>query len=143
MADALNNLLNSFSEDELKKRLTAEQYAVLRQKETELPFTGELLYNKTRGLYVCAACGHTLFSSNTKFDSHSGWPSFYDDVKHGAVKLIQDKSAGMKRTEVVCGKCGSHLGHVFDDVPDQPTGKRYCINSAAVDFKADHLKPKS
>jgi peptide-methionine (R)-S-oxide reductase len=127
-------------EDELKKRLTPEQYAVLREKATEAPFTGKLLHNKESGMYVCGVCGHALFSSDTKFDSGSGWPSFYDVATKGAVKLIDDNSMGMHRTEVVCNNCGSHLGHLFDDAYDQPTGQRFCINSAALDFKK---KPKS
>ena len=113
-----------------------EQYAVLRQKGTEAPFTGKLLHNKETGMYVCGACGQPLFSSDTKFDSGSGWPSFYDVATKGAVKLIDDDSHGMQRTEVVCNNCGSHLGHLFHDAPDQPTGDRFCINSAALDFQA-------
>lgn len=104
-------------------------------KGTELAFTGKYLHNKESGKYVCAACGAELFSSNTKFDSHSGWPSFYDVAKSGAVKLQDDNSHGMQRIEAVCANCGGHLGHVFDDSPEQPTGKRYCINSCALDFK--------
>ncbi|MGD0284068.1 MAG: peptide-methionine (R)-S-oxide reductase MsrB [Candidatus Saccharimonadales bacterium] len=136
------NLSKANSETAWKKQLTPEQYAVLRQKGTELPFTGKLLYNKAKGQYVCAACGQVLFNSNTKFDSHSGWPSFYDVVNPGAIKLAQDDSIGMKRTEVLCGHCGSHLGHLFEDAPEQPTGKRYCINSTALDFKTDQTNPK-
>lgn len=123
------------NEDELKKKLTPEQYAVLREKATEAPFTGKLLHNKDTGMYVCGVCGHPLFSSDTKFDSGSGWPSFYDVATKGAVKLIDDNSMGMHRTEVVCNNCGSHLGHLFHDAVDQPTGDRFCINSAALDFK--------
>lgn len=124
------------TKDEWKDKLTDEQYAVLRNKATEAPFTGKLLHNKDKGSYVCAACNNVLFSSDTKFDSGSGWPSFYDVAKSGAVKLVTDDSHGMRRTEVVCGNCGSHLGHLFDDAYDQPTGQRYCINSLALEFKA-------
>lgn len=123
------------NDNDLKKKLSKEQFDVLRNKATEAPFTGKFLHNKVKGMYVCAACGHELFSSDTKFDSGSGWPSFYDIAKHGSVKLVPDDTHGMKRTEVVCSNCGSHLGHVFDDAYDQPTGQRYCINSLALDFK--------
>ena len=118
-----------------KQKLTTEQYDVLRNKATEAPFTGKLLNNKEKGSYVCAACGTELFKSDTKFDSGSGWPSFYDVAKTGAVKLVDDSSHGMQRTEVVCATCGGHLGHLFDDAYDQPTGQRYCINSVSLNFK--------
>lgn len=120
-----------------KKKLTAEQYEVLRNKATDAPFTGKLLHNKEQGMYTCAACGAELFSSDTKFDSGSGWPSFYDVAKSGAVKLVEDSSLGMRRTEAVCANCGGHLGHVFDDAYDQPTGQRYCINSTSLAFKPE------
>ena len=115
-----------------KKKLTPEQYRVLREKQTERPFTGKLLDNKEKGTYVCAGCGAHLFDSNVKFDSGTGWPSFYD-AKKGAVKFIEDRSHGLRK-EVVCAKCGGHLGHVFDDGPE-PTGSRFCINSCALDFR--------
>lgn len=125
----------NLTDGDWKKKLTPEQYAVLRKHATEAPFTGKLLHNSETGMYVCGACGKPLFSSNTKFDSGSGWPSFYDVATKGAVKLIEDDSLGMHRSEVVCANCGSHLGHLFHDAPDQPTGERFCINSAALDFK--------
>ena len=121
------------SEEAWKKKLTPEQYKVLREKGTEIPFTGHLLKNKESGMYTCAACGSELFSSDTKFDSGTGWPSFTDAVKQN-VELKQDTSHGMHRTEVVCKTCGGHLGHVFEDGPE-PNGKRFCINSCSLDFK--------
>ncbi|MBI2546453.1 peptide-methionine (R)-S-oxide reductase MsrB [Candidatus Woesearchaeota archaeon] len=121
------------SESEWKKRLTPEQYHVLREKGTEMAFTGKLLKNKETGTYTCAACDQKLFSSDTKFDSGTGWPSFTDAIP-SSVEFHRDMSHGMVRTEVTCAKCGSHLGHVFDDGPG-PTGKRFCINSCSLDFK--------
>jgi len=122
-------------DDAWKKKLTSEQYRVLREKGTEAPFTGALLHNDKTGDYTCAACGQVVFNSDTKFDSGSGWPSFYDVANTKAVKLAAYVSGGMHRVEVMCANCGSHLGHVFNDAPDQPTGMRFCINSAALDFK--------
>ncbi len=122
------------SDEQWKRELTPEQYTVLRQKGTETPYTGKLLHNKDTGMYTCAACGTELFDSGTKFDSGSGWPSFYD-AKPGAVGFKADSSQGMQRTEVTCTNCGSHLGHIFPDAFDQPTGQRYCINSVALKFK--------
>jgi peptide-methionine (R)-S-oxide reductase len=124
------------SEDEWKEKLTPEQYKVLRQKGTEAPFTGSLLNEHGTGDFVCAACGAVVFKSNTKFESGSGWPSFYDTANTEAVKIVQDNSFGMSRTEVECANCGSHLGHVFNDAYDQPTGQRFCINSVSLDFKS-------
>lgn len=117
-----------------KKKLSSEQYHVIIEKGTERPFTGELLNNKKKGTYVCAACGNTIFSSETKFDSGTGWPSFYDVIDENRVKKIEDKSLWMKRIEVTCNKCGGHLGHVFNDGP-KPTNLRYCINSVSLKFK--------
>lgn len=125
--------MQQLSDEDWKKKLTPEQYEVLRGKGTEPPFSGKLLYNDKQGSYTCAACGNVLFDSTTKFDSHCGWPSFYD-AKPDSVKLTSDRSLGMERTEVTCTQCGGHLGHVFDDAPDQPTGQRFCINSAALEF---------
>ena len=129
-------MAKQYSEEELRKRLTPEQYHILREKGTETPFTGEYLNNKENGMYACAVCGNVIFDSNTKFESGTGWPSFYDVAKSDAVKLSEDNSGGMRRVEVTCAVCGSHLGHVFNDAPDQPTGQRFCINSAALDFLA-------
>lgn len=120
-----------------RKKLTPEQYRVLRQKETEVPYSGTLLYEAREGTFSCAACGAPLFDATTKFDSHCGWPSFYD-AKKDAVEFREDTSHGMVRTEVVCHNCGSHLGHIFDDAPEQPTGQRYCINSVALSFKENN-----
>ena len=114
--------------------LTDEQKDVLFNKGTEAPFAGQFLHNKDNGMYACVNCGAELFSSDTKFDSGSGWPSFYDIAKRGSVKLIPDNSLGMERTEVVCANCGGHLGHVFEDGP-KPTGQRFCINGCTLDFK--------
>jgi peptide-methionine (R)-S-oxide reductase len=118
----------------MEKKLTPKQYRVLRQKGTDPPFSGELLHNEERGEYVCAACGNVVFDSSTKFDSGSGWPSFNSPATEKAVNLIEDNSLGMNRVEVVCAKCGSHLGHLFNDAYDQPTGERFCINSTSLKF---------
>ena len=119
--------------EEWKKTLSAEEYRVLREKGTERAFTGILNTNKETGVYNCAGCDNPLFKSDTKFDSGTGWPSFFDALPNG-VALIEDATHGMVRTEVVCAKCGGHLGHVFDDGP-KPTNMRYCMNSISLDFK--------
>jgi peptide-methionine (R)-S-oxide reductase len=121
------------TEDEWKKELTAEQYHVLRKKGTERAFSGKLWDNHEKGTYVCAACRQALFHSKAKFESGTGWPSFWEPIDKKAVEEHQDRSFFMTRTEVVCSRCGGHLGHVFDDGP-KPTGLRYCINSVSLDF---------
>lgn len=128
-------------EDTWRQKLTPEQYHILREKGTEAPFSGALLHNKDNGEYRCAACGNLLFDSSTKFDSGSGWPSFYDVANNKAIKLQEDVSHGMHRVEVTCANCGSHLGHVFNDAPDQPTGMRFCINSTALAFDPSKAGP--
>ncbi|GAB4575888.1 MAG: peptide-methionine (R)-S-oxide reductase MsrB [Anaerolineae bacterium] len=125
------------TEEEWRQELTPEQYRILRQKGTEHAFTGEYVNTKADGTYVCAGCGQPLFHSSTKYNSGSGWPSFWDVITEGNVELHTDTSYGMIRTEVTCSRCGGHLGHLFDDGPRETTGLRYCINSAALKLKAD------
>ncbi len=122
------------SEQEWKSRLSPDQYEVLRKAGTERPWSGKYVDNHEDGTYTCAGCGSVLFDSSTKFESGSGWPSFYEPAVAEAVELVEDRSHGMVRTEVRCRRCGGHLGHVFDDGPN-PTGLRYCMNSLALDFK--------
>ena len=120
------------TDEEWRELLTDEEYRVLREQGTEPKFTGEFIGKDDDGIYRCAGCGAELFDSETKFDSNSGWPSFYE-AKDGSVELNEDRSHGMVRTEVVCGRCGGHLGHVFEDGPE-PTGKRFCMNSVSLEF---------
>lgn len=123
------------TDEDFKDKLTPEQYNILREKGTEPAFSGALLSNHDTGDYHCMACGAVVFKSDTKFDSGSGWPSFYDPATTEVIRLVEDTSDGLHRVEVQCANCGSHLGHVFNDAPDQPTGMRFCINSAALDFE--------
>lgn len=123
-------------EQEWKKILTPQQYYVLREKGTEPAFTGKYYQNKKKGIYLCAACGQELFDSITKFDSGTGWPSFWAPISKDKVIRKTDNSYGMQRTEILCSKCGSHLGHVFDDGP-APTGERFCMNSISLDFEEE------
>jgi peptide-methionine (R)-S-oxide reductase len=129
------------SDEEWRRELTPEQYAVTRQAATERPFTGKYVHNKAQGTYSCVACGLPLFSSQTKFESGSGWPSFWDVVQTGNVELRHDNSHGMQRVEAVCSRCGSHLGHLFEDGPRETTGLRYCINSASLKFDESSPEP--
>jgi peptide-methionine (R)-S-oxide reductase len=122
------------SDEEWKKQLDPQRYKVLRKKATERAFTGELLHNKETGVYTCAGCGTELFSSESKYDSGSGWPSFWTVLAKDKITEIPDRTMGMERIEIVCKNCGGHLGHLFDDGP-QPTGMRYCVNSLSLSFK--------
>ena len=124
------------NEDDIRQKLTPEEYKVLREKGTEAPGTGAYLHEKRKGVYRCKVCENPLFASDAKFDSGTGWPSF-DDALPGAVRHEEDTSHGMTRTEVVCAKCGSHLGHMFTDGPKETTGKRYCMNSVCLDLQED------
>jgi peptide-methionine (R)-S-oxide reductase len=122
------------SEDEWRRKLTPEQFEILRNKGTEPAFTGRYAFTKDAGVYRCAGCGAELFDASTKYESGTGWPSFWEPISRGAVELHEDRSFGMRRIEVTCARCGGHLGHVFDDGPD-PTGERYCMNSASLELE--------
>ena len=125
------------TDEQWRSELSAEQFAVLRESATERPWTGELLDEKRVGTFACRACGNVLFRTETKFDSHCGWPSFYAPKEQDAVELIEDRGLGMLRTEVRCARCGSHLGHLFDDAPQTPTGDRFCMNSVSLSFEPE------
>ncbi len=131
----------SRQEKEWKEKLSEEQFRVLRLKETERPFTGKYWNNSEKGMYYCAGCGTPLFDSSSKFNSECGWPSFSVPLQDSKIKEETDRSFNMRRTEVLCQKCGGHLGHVFDDGP-KPTGLRYCINSISLDFKSKNKEEK-
>lgn len=125
------------TEEEFKEKLTPEQYKIMREGGTETPFSGKYWNEHAKGMYKCAACGAELFSSDTKFESGTGWPSFTEPANLKNIELRTDNSLGMRRTEVICKKCGSHLGHLFDDGPEDKGGKRYCINSACLTLEKE------
>lgn len=133
-----------FADEQLKKKLTSEQFHILREKGTEAPFSGKYVNHKEKGMYTCVVCGAKLFSSSSKFESKApglaGWPSFAEAADNKALTLNKDNSLGMNRVEVTCSNCGSHLGHLFKDVPDHPSGVHYCINSACLGFEPSPKK---
>ncbi|HMJ70042.1 MAG TPA: peptide-methionine (R)-S-oxide reductase MsrB [Cyclobacteriaceae bacterium] len=138
-ADTIKKI--NLTDAQWRAKLTPEQYDVLREKGTDRAFTGKYYLHDEKGVYSCAGCGQQLFTSDMKFDSDCGWPSFDKEMAGGRIRQIEDNSYGMKRVEIVCAKCGSHLGHLFDDGPTL-TGARYCINSTSIDFKKKEAKPK-
>lgn len=133
----MKNDVTTIFQESLKEKLTAEQYHVTQEKGTEQPFTGKYYNNSEMGMYTCIVCGQVLFSSSTKFDSGSGWPSFDDPANREHIEFLEDTSMFMKRTEVTCKNCGAHLGHLFEDGPKETTGLRYCINSCALNFQPE------
>jgi methionine-R-sulfoxide reductase len=134
--DSNNEIPVQKTEEEWKKELSPEKYYVIREKGTERPYTGRLLMNKDKGIYKCAACGNELFTDNMKFDSHCGWPSFDREIAGGKIRVHEDSSLGMRRTEITCANCGGHLGHIFEDGPTE-TGLRYCVNSLSLEFVSE------
>jgi peptide-methionine (R)-S-oxide reductase len=138
-ARPLDPMVMNKTDEEWKKQLDPQKYRVLRKKATEPAFTGKYLHNKEKGVYVCGACGAELFSSDAKYDSGSGWPSFWTALAKDSIVENPDGTLGMERVEILCKNCGGHLGHVFDDGP-QPTGMRYCVNSLSLDFKKNDSK---
>jgi peptide-methionine (R)-S-oxide reductase len=140
-------MVKQISEDELKEKLTPEQYHILREKGTEAPGSGKYLDHNEKGMYTCTVCGAPLFSSDSKYDSKTpgliGWPSFSEAANNKALKLTEDKSLGMNRVEVTCANCGSHLGHLFKDLDDTPTGQHFCINSACLGFMPEEKAKKA
>ena len=137
-----DNEKREMTDEYWKKKLSPEQYEVCRNKGTEMPFSGKYYYSKDKGVYICVCCGNELFKSDTKFESGTGWPSFYAPISQGNVEYHSDNSFGMTRIEITCRKCGAHLGHVFDDGP-QPTNKRYCINSVSLQLVKDQEDDKA